>query len=149
MNVRRVNPWATGTLLWVIAVTAYCGLRCSAQEPDDAPPPAAGAAADTEAESASPDAAPPVKKFRRRLPAYFSAVVTPSQRQKIYEIQEGYFNKILALEEQVRKLQKQRDAEIDGLLMPDQLEEVNQKRAAAANRRRTPAPDAAEAGETS
>lgn len=78
-----------------------------------------------------------IKKFRPRLPAYFSAVVTTDQRKEIYDVQATYHEKLVALEEQIAKLKADRDKEVDAVLTAEQLVEVNEKRAAAAAKRKS------------
>jgi hypothetical protein len=77
------------------------------------------------------------KKFRPRLPAYFASVVTSEQRKEVYDIQATFFEKILALEEQIAKLKEDRDKQVDEVLTAEQLAEVNEKRAAAAAKRKS------------
>jgi hypothetical protein len=77
-----------------------------------------------------------VKKFRPRLPAYFSTLVTTEQRKKVYGIQATYFDKIAALEEQIAKLKVDREKDVDEVLTAEQLAEVTKKRAAAAAKRK-------------
>ena len=74
-------------------------------------------------------------QVRGRLPAYFAAVVTPQQRKMIYEIQAKYNGQISELEGQIESLRGERDKEVDGVLSPEQLAEVNKKREAAKQRR--------------
>ena len=81
-------------------------------------------------------ASPATKPVRQRLPAYFSKVVNASQRQQIYVIQAGYRKQIERLQEQLSRLLRQRDQEVDLVLSPDQLQQVQTLRAAAAARRK-------------
>lgn len=94
------------------------------------------------ATTASASDAAPTKKLgkliRGRLPAHYSKVVTPEQRQAIYKIQEEYRPQIEALEAQISALEKQRDEKITAILTPEQKKQVEQaatqsreKRAAA------------------
>ena len=76
------------------------------------------------------------KPVRQRLPAYFSKVVTAKQRQQIYVIQAGYRKQVERLQEQLSQLLRQRDQEVDLVLSPDQLQQVQTLRAAAAARRK-------------
>jgi hypothetical protein len=87
---------------------------------------------------------------RVRLPAYFAGVVTPAQREEVYKIQLLYVKQIEALQQQIRELELKRDAEVDGVLTPEQLAEIQKRREVAAARRRqqeaaagNPAPPAA------
>lgn len=61
---------------------------------------------------------------RGRLPNYYTRVVTPEQREKIYGIQQQYAMKIEALEKQLAELVAQRDAEVDKVLTPEQRTQV-------------------------
>ena len=76
------------------------------------------------------------KSPRGRLPAYFSEFVSAEQRQKVYQIQAGYESKISDLERQIAELRKQRDKDVDSVLSPEQLAEVQKKRAVAAAKRK-------------
>ncbi len=78
----------------------------------------------------------PRAKPRGRLPAYFSAVVSPEQRKAVYALQAKYAEQMTALEAQITALKTQRNKEVDAVLKPEQLEQVNKKRAAAAERRK-------------
>lgn len=88
-----------------------------------------------ESSTAEPAAAQPV--VRGRLPAYFSAVVTTKQREEVYRIQARVQQQIDELRQKIAALETARNKEVDAVLDPDQLAEVNKKRAAAAERRRT------------
>lgn len=95
------------------------------------------------AETAKPEA-----KRRGRLPAYFAAVVNEKQREQIYDLQAKYAEQMEALQKQLDALASQRDTEIDGVLTPEQLAEVNKKREeakAARAKRAKPAEEPAEA----
>jgi hypothetical protein len=76
------------------------------------------------------------KPVRQRLPAYFAKVVTASQRQQIYVIQASSRKQIERLQEQLSQLLRQRAQEVDLVLSPDQLQQVQTLRAAAAARRK-------------
>ena len=83
-----------------------------------------------------------VSPFRGRLPAYFAAVVSRKQRSKIYAVQAQYNQKLTALRMQITQLLAERDREVDSVLTPEQLSEVNGKRKAAAERRKSRRSDA-------
>ena len=78
----------------------------------------------------------PRAKARGRLPAYFSAVVSPEQRKAVYALQAKYAEQMTSLEAQIATLKTQRNKEVDAVLKPEQLEQVNKRRAAAAERRK-------------
>jgi hypothetical protein len=84
----------------------------------------------------SAEKATATKKFRGRLPAYFAAIVSTEQRQKVYDLQAAYAEKIAALEEQIAQLVGQRDKDVDAVLTPEQSAEVSRKRAEAAAKRK-------------
>ena len=68
-------------------------------------------------------------KPRGRLPSYYGDVVNQEQRDKIYAIQLKYESQLAALREQLKALVDKRDAEVAGVLTPEQVEQV--KRIAA------------------
>lgn len=77
------------------------------------------------------------KRPRGRLPNYYSRVVDEAQREKIYGIQSKYAEEIEALAAQIAELVAQRNAEVEAVLTPEQLDEVKKITAEAiANRRR-------------
>jgi hypothetical protein len=82
----------------------------------------------------------PVKKVlskrRGRLPAYYAAVVTDEQREKIYQIQEEYRPKIAALNAQLKALKKEQDDKITALLTATQKKQIAE---AAAEAKKEPA----------
>ncbi|HEX4129101.1 MAG TPA: hypothetical protein VHZ24_03600 [Pirellulales bacterium] len=88
--------------------------------------------------STSPEAKAAKKQradARGYLPPYYKNVVDPTQREKIYKIQNSYDEKIDALEKQLKELSDQRDAEIEAVLTPEQKKKVQELAAAAkANR---------------
>lgn len=86
-------------------------------------------------------------KPRGRLPAYFSSVVTPEQREKIYAIQARYAEELDNLQQQLDMLVVQRDKEVEDVLTPEQKAKVMQMRDDARDRRaasKKPAPAAEE-----
>ena len=64
------------------------------------------------------------KEIKPRLPNGFGPVVNPAQKGKIYAIQREYNELIALLELRITLLKKERDAKIDALLTPSQLERV-------------------------
>jgi len=74
-------------------------------------------------------------KTRGRLPNYFAAVVSQSQREQVYAIQARYAKQIDDLQRQIDELETARDKEVDGVLTAEQLEKVNAKREEAKARR--------------
>ena len=89
---------------------------------------------------------------RGRLPRYYRAVVDESQRESIYSIQRGYKDRVKQLETKIGELRKQmkalkqsQDEEVQAVLSPKQLAEVNRLREAAkkarAESRKTAAKD--------
>ena len=77
------------------------------------------------------------KTFRRRVPNYYGQIgLAKKQREKIYEIQEGYFNEISALQEKIEELEQKRDTEVYGVLSDAQKKIVGRLREAAAKKRK-------------
>ena len=58
--------------------------------------------------------------FKPRLPTYYSQLVTPQQRQRIYWIQKRYFVEIEKLKRQINKYEQDRDKYIYSCLTPEQ-----------------------------
>jgi len=110
-----------------------------ARAQDDAGKP--GAAAPAKADEPAKAGAPSTRKAPRkpadakkpsgRLPNYYGEVVTPEQREKILAIQRDYTAKIDPLRRQVEQLTKERDEKIEGLLTPEQKQQIEKKRADA------------------
>lgn len=73
----------------------------------------------------------PAKKPTHRLPAHFGDLVDGVQKTKIYALQDQYGPQIEALTAQIKSLQQKRDAEIEGVLTPEQKAKLDQSRAAA------------------
>jgi hypothetical protein len=69
-------------------------------------------------------------KSAARLPAYFSAVVTEEQRQKIYAIQKDYEGRIDPLRRQLESLVKERDQKVNAVLTPEQRQKIESLKAA-------------------
>ena len=84
------------------------------------------------------------KKAKGRLPPYFAQVVTEKQRTEIYTLQKKYSDQIDALEAQLKSLQEQRDAEIEGLLSEEQKAKLNKLRADAVSKRKAKSSDGEE-----
>ena len=64
------------------------------------------------------------KEVRPRLPNGYSPVVDTSQREQIYKILQEYNELIAMLELRVELLKKERDAKVEGVLSPVQLERI-------------------------
>ena len=103
------------------------------------------AAATISAQETAPSAKPAAAKtaqaaekekivFRGFLPPYYKDVVTPQQRDKIYEIQASYNETIRELEEQVKALRAERDLKIEQTLTTKQLAQVKAKQQEAAEK---------------
>lgn len=71
----------------------------------------------------------------RRLPTYFSRVVTQKQREDIYAIQDKYEAELETIRQQLDAKMKERDAEIFAVLNPEQLAEVQRLTEEAKQRR--------------
>ena len=76
--------------------------------------------AQEETERAVPAEKPQVKTVRGRLPAYFSGVVSPGQREEIYSIQARFAEPIERLRKELKELMDRRDQEVTGVLSKEQ-----------------------------
>ena len=86
------------------------------------------------------------KKPAGRLPVFYADIVTEAQRQKIYQIQSGYAEKLASLAAQIKETQAEQNAEIEAVLSEEQLKKLTAARAAAeAKRKERAASIAAEA----
>jgi hypothetical protein len=121
--------------LAAVGLLLMMGVRCVGQDAAPAAAPQVGQAA-AAAAPAKPEAPAAMRKFRGRLPAYFSSVVSSEQRQKIYDIQATYFDKISALELQIADLRAKQDQEVNAVLSADQAAQVQKLRDEASTRRR-------------
>ena len=111
--------------LWMVAVAlAACVLCPTAARAQQAP-----AKPKTEAKADATKKEP--AKPRGRLPAYYNQVVSAQQKERIYAIQSGYADKIEALQAQLKELQSKMDAEVKGVLTPEQVKKVDELAAAA------------------
>ena len=90
---------------------------------------AAKTASTAEKEKKQPAAA------RGILPPYYKDVVTPTQKDKIYEIQASYNETIRNLEDQVKAMRAERDLKIDQVLTAKQRAEIKAKQEEAAGKR--------------
>lgn len=70
----------------------------------------------------------------RRLPAHYKDVVTQTQREAIYRIQEEFGPKLAELKAKIAELEGQRRAKIEGLLTPEQKAKLERARAKRAPR---------------
>ncbi|MGH7134753.1 MAG: hypothetical protein ACREHD_03375 [Pirellulales bacterium] len=91
--------------------------------------PKAGSKADTKA-------AKQRAKPRGRLPAYYNQVIDGQQREKIYAIQQQHEPKINELKAELQALQDKLDAEVEGVLTPEQLAKVKELTEAAKQKRK-------------
>jgi hypothetical protein len=133
MSSRCVRPGSLAATVMLLTLSAGQCLTAQEAAPSGARPPA------TEAEPAASGFT-----FRGRLPAYYKAVVSETQRKEIYAIQRGYAEKIHALQSQIMEMIKQRDKEVQGTLTDEQRQRVEQLIAEAKARRAKPKPDAAD-----
>jgi KaiC/GvpD/RAD55 family RecA-like ATPase len=65
-------------------------------------------------------------KPRGRLPVYYVRVVTQEQREKIYSLQAKFQTDIDRLLIELKKIERQRDLEVRGVLKPEQQEKVDE-----------------------
>ena len=108
-----------------LPVICLLGLGClvavSAEGAKPKNKPAKVAATQTE-----PDPPAPAKKITYRLPNNYGKLgLTAEQKNAIYSIQARHNGQINTLEEQIRQLKEQRDAEIAGVLSDSQREKLN------------------------
>ena len=68
------------------------------------------------------------RQFQRRLPNNFAPLVNAAQREEIYQIQADYHELLTLLEMRIELLRNERDARIEGVLTPAQLERLRQTR---------------------
>ncbi|MCL2118801.1 MAG: hypothetical protein FWH27_10290 [Planctomycetaceae bacterium] len=78
-----------------------------------------------------------IKRFARRLPNFYSQVVSSAQREKVYEIQAAYFEPIEMLTLRLERLVAERDAQIEAVLTADQKAKVETLTKESAARRTT------------
>jgi len=76
-----------------------------------------------------------VKKFARRLPNFYSQVISNAQRDKVYEIQAAYFEPIEMLSLRLERLKVERDAQIEAVLTAGQKAKVEALNKDSAERR--------------
>lgn len=112
--------WGNGSLAW-----AQQGAAATSQATAAAAEPAAASAPAT------------AKKFRGRLPMYFSSVVTETQRRQIYEVQREYYERINALKAQLAAMVQEQDEKIDAVLSDEQRQQVETLRASAKSKRQS------------
>ena len=114
----------TGVAAFVLLGAGLMFRAAPVRAQDDAEKPGAAAPAKP---------APPAKakKPAGRLPNYYGAVVTKEQRDKILAIQRDYAAKIDPLRRQLEQLTKERDEKIEGLLTPQQKQQIEKKKADA------------------
>ena len=73
--------------------------------------------------------------FQRRLPAYYSDLVSDEQREQIYTIQQKYFQQINPLREQIQALEMKQQEEIEAVLSPEQRDKLKKAMEKARERR--------------
>ncbi|MEX2175452.1 MAG: hypothetical protein WD872_13905 [Pirellulaceae bacterium] len=81
------------------------------------------------------------EKSVRRLPAYYSDVVSQEQRKQIYAIQEKYAKELKTLNEQMLALAQKQTNEVEAVLSAEQKEQVEKARTASASRKKKKAAD--------
>lgn len=110
---------------------------------------AAAGAENPAGESAAAQSRKKATPAKGRLPAYYRAVVTDKQRQKIYAIQSEYDAEIHRLKKQLKTLTEERDTRISAVLNAQQRAEVVRLREAAKAKRRKAKEPASTAGDVS
>jgi hypothetical protein len=111
--------------------------------------PKAGSKADAKAaDKSDAKAAKQRAKPRGRLPAYYNQVIDGQQREKIYAIQQQYEPQIAKLKSELQALQDKLDAEVEGVLTPEQLTKVKDLTEAGKQKRKGAATASASASAT-
>jgi hypothetical protein len=88
------------------------------------------------------------EKKVRRLPAYYSDIVTGEQRQKIYDIQARYQEQISELTQQMLDLVKKQNDEIEAVLSAEQLVQLKKAQEDGAARKKKRAAEKKDAAKT-
>lgn len=138
MSLKMVSLNLIAGLLLVGLATSAFQVPAWSQEAEEAP------AAQSTSEREGRARANP----RGRLPNFYTRVVTPQQREQIYEIQQGYSEEIEALRAQLAAVQTKMNKEIEGVLDAEQLEQVKTLQEEAQQRRQRRARQRAAASET-
>lgn len=76
--------------------------------------------------STAPRAKPEPDGFKPRLPIYYSRLVTPPQRERIYWIQKRYYVEIEKCRSSIKKLEDERDKLIQSCLTVSQIKQLMQ-----------------------
>ena len=76
--------------------------------------------------STAPRAKPEPEGFKPRLPTYYSRLVTPPQRERIYWIQKRYYVEIEKHRARIKKLEDERDKLIQSCLTASQIKQLMQ-----------------------
>lgn len=71
-----------------------------------------------------------------RLPPYYRDIVTPDQRDRIYELQAKFDAQIDELTTQLEDLRAQREAEVEAVLNAEQKSQLAEARAAAGSKKK-------------
>lgn len=125
------------TGLAAVMTTAIC-LWTTAFAAENAPQRSAGEVTVAEGGSIEARTSQTAKpKFRGRLPRYYGKLVDDTQRKKIYSIQEKYFERDWQLREELKRLQADRDAEIEAVLTAGQKQVLQKMIAEARSPRAT------------
>ena len=93
--------------------------------------------------SAEKDAARPAVNKKRaaakgRLPSFYRTVVNAAQKKEIYAIQAKYSTQIKELRKQLAALTTERNTEVEGVLTPQQKDQVAKLAAEAKAKRKKP-----------
>ena len=109
--------------------TAITTAEANAKAPGTAKP------SDSKEKSAVTKSKSPAKPpFTGRLPRYFSKVVSPTQRETIYEIQHSFRAKIDKLQQELDALKQEQAEAVNSVLSEIQIQQVEQLRNKAAQR---------------
>lgn len=135
----------------LLAGVVVCGGSAMAQ--DNALPPPAGDVAKSRLDLEKADferevnRALTLEKFKRRVPDGFASLVNPTQRAKVYQIQEEYHALIASLQARIAELEKESLVKQEEVLTAEQRVTLNKFRDdLAAKRKATAAATAAKRG---
>ena len=131
----RLRPTVWAALVLGIALAFSSASWQTSPVAGQEAPPSDTPAGDTPAAGKPATGKPEKAKRRGRLPAYFSRVVSATQRDQIYSIQAKFNTRLVELQEQISDLINERDAAVEKVLTANQMKQVEGYRAEARTRR--------------
>ncbi len=133
--MKALHFWRRLTLLVLVPVMLALFVLPARLQGEDAKKEKSPTAKSTDKKAAGKKPSPR-KKPRGRLPAYYDRVVSLEQRAKIYAIQRRHAPQIKKLQQELRELTKNRNAEVQAVLTAEQREKVAALAAAAKAKRK-------------